>query len=187
MAASVRGARLHDLALPPCHSAHCHLGQSWLIGTACIAVLLGALACVRGTTQLRGWEATQPGMELSIEEHAGPHGEAVLALLYTVVTGKDYAIERRLPIDGLQGPPDLRLTARATRVLHLAAVLVDAPGTEHECALTLVPGEWRELRFDCFQPPVDDWTQISLLRLVDHTGELGGQGPVSLKLVGLPL
>jgi hypothetical protein len=126
-------------------------------------------------------------MELSIEEGAGPNGESVLALLYTVVTGLDYAIERRLPIEGLEGQPDLRLTARATRVLHLGVVLVDQRGVEHECALTLLPGQWRELHFDCFQPPVDDWAQISLVRLVDYTGSLGGQGPVSLKLVGLPL
>jgi hypothetical protein len=34
---------------------------------------------------------------------------------------------------------------------------------------------------------VDDWEHVAVVRLVDRTGGLGGQGPVSLKLVDLPL
>ena len=152
--------------------------------------LLGASlalgACARGGRELNGWRALQPGMELSVERGAGPRGEDVLALLYTIVTGQDYAVERRLPAQGLQGPVELRLSARATRVLHLACVVVDTAGVEHEAALTLLPGDWRELRFRDLQPPIGDWAQGEALRLVDRTGGLGGQGPVSLKLVGMP-
>jgi len=136
---------------------------------------------------LYGWKAVQRCVELSSEEGAGPEGETVLALLYTVAPGQDYAIERPMPIPRLQGRPVLRLMAKATRVLHLAVVLVDGQGQEHECARTLVPGNWRELNFGDFQPPVDDWAQITLVSVMDRTGGLGGQGPVSLKLVGLPL
>lgn len=149
--------------------------------------MLASTACARGGSELNGWHALQPGMELSTEPKAGPHGEAVFALLYTIVSGQDYAIERRMPIQGLQGRPGLRLWAKATRVLHLAVVLVDDAGQEHECALTLVPGDWRELGFYDFQPEVDTWAQIVAVRFVDRTGRLGGQGPVSLKLVGLPM
>jgi hypothetical protein len=153
-----------------------------LLGTALILT-----ACARGVQELYGWHALQPGTELSAEQRAGPNGEDVLALLYTVATGRDYAIERLLPAGVLHGKPSLPLWARATRVLHLAMVLVDDSGGEHECALTLLPGAWQELVFDGFEPPVDDWSQIVRIRLQDRTGGLGGQGPVSLKLAGLPL
>jgi hypothetical protein len=148
---------------------------------------LALTACARASNEFGGWRALQPGMELSGAERAGPQGQTGLALLYTVVPGQDYAIESRLPIGGLEGPPSLRLMAKATRVLHLAVVLVDDDGSQHECARTLLPGDWRELNCDAFQPPVGGWAQITTMRFVDRTGELGGQGPVSLKLVGLPL
>jgi hypothetical protein len=72
-------------------------------------------------------------------------------------------------------------------VLHLAVVLVDATGLEHEAARTLASGAWRDLRFDEFCPPLEDGADVRAIRIVDRTGTLGGQGPVSLKLVGLPL
>lgn len=153
-----------------------------LLGTA-----LMLIACARGVQELHGWHALQQGTELTAELGAGPHGEDVLALLHTVTTGSDYAIERQLPEGVLQGKPSLLLWARATRVLHLAVVLVDDNGAEHECALTLLPGSWQELIYDGFEPPVGDWGQIVRIRVEDRTGGLGGQGPVSLKLVGLPL
>jgi hypothetical protein len=151
-----------------------------------VSASLALGACARGGPEQNGWQALRPGMELSVERGAGPRGEDVLALLYTIVTGQDYAVERRLPAQGLQGPVELRLSARATRVLHLACVVVDRAGVEHEAALTLLPGDWRELCFRDLQPPIDDWAQAQTLRLVDRTGGLGGQGPVSLKLVGMP-
>lgn len=154
---------------------------------ALVVAMVALTACARGGSQLHGWSALQQGMELSSEVGAGPQGQTVLGLLYTIVPGQDYAIERRMPIDGLHGKPSLRLLANATRVLHLALVLVDDEGFEHESARTLSPGNWRELHYDMFQPPVDDWGQIVTVRLVDRTGGLGGQGPVSLKVVGLPL
>ncbi len=162
--------------------------MSWcgLAVLACGVILLALTACGRGSGELYGWKAVQPGVELSSEEGAGPEGETVLALLYTVAPGQDYAIERPMPIPGLQGRPVLRLMAKATRVLHLAIVLVDGQGQEHECAHTLVPGDWRDLTLSAFAA-IDDWAQVAILRLVDRTGGLGGQGPVSLKLVGLPL
>jgi len=148
--------------------------------------LLILTACARGGSELYGWYALQSGMQLSGEKGTGPQGQTVFALLYTITPGQDRAIERQMPIPGLQGRPSLRLWAKATRVLHLAFVLVDDQGQEHECARTLVPGDWRELNFDDFRPPVGGWVQIVTVRLVDRTGGLGGQGPVSLKLVGLP-
>jgi hypothetical protein len=126
-------------------------------------------------------------MELSSAEHPGPQGEPALALLYTIVTGQEYAVERRLPTGGLEGRLSLPLMAKATRVLHLVVVLLDDDDNQHECARTLLPGGWRELNCDTFQPPVGDWAQITTMRLVDRTGVLGGQGPVSLRVVGLPL
>jgi hypothetical protein len=126
-------------------------------------------------------------MEMSIEENAGPQGEPVLALLYTIRTGHHYAIQRSMPIPGLEGELGLQLWGKVTRVLHLALVLVDHDGREYECASTLVPGDWQELRFEEFRPTIGGWSQVSIVRLVDRTGGLGGQGPVSLKLVGLPL
>lgn len=154
-------------------------------------VLLAALgtlaACARGGPELRGWHASQAGMELSWEEGAGPQGEGVFALLYTVATGQDYAIERHTPIRGLQGQPRFCLLARATRVLYLTLVLVDHDGRQHECSRALLPGEWRKLCFHDFESPIDDWEHVAALRLVERIGSLGGQGPVSLKLVGLPM
>ncbi len=155
--------------------------------TSALLGLLALTACARGHIEVSGWRVMQPGMEISIEEGAGPQGEPVLALLYTIRTGHDYAIQRSMPVPGLEGEPRLYLWGKATRVLHLAVVLVDRDGREYECADTLVPGLWEELRFEEFRPSVGDWTQISIVRLVDRTGGLGGQGPVSLKLAGLPL
>lgn len=144
-------------------------------------------ACARGHAEVSGWRVMQSAMEMSIEEDAGPQGEPVLALLYTIRTGQDYAIQRGMPMPELEGKPALQLWGKATRVLHLALVLVDHDGREYECADTLVPGRWQELRFEEFSPSIGDWSQVSIVRLVDRTGGLGGQGPVSLKLVGLPL
>jgi len=126
-------------------------------------------------------------MELSLEPDGGPQGEPAMALLYTIVTGQDCAIERHVPGIDLEELPPLTLQARATRVLHLALVLVDAQGNSYECARTLRPGDWRSLEFGRFMPPAPDWGEVRLMRLEDRTGGLGGQGPVSLKLVGLPL
>ena len=152
------------------------------------AVVLALLAaCSRGSTELLGWRATRPGMELSLEPNGGPQGEPAIALLYTIVTGQDYAIERDVSGTRLEQRPGLTLHARATRVLHLALVLVDAQGNPYECARTLRPGDWRALEFGPFLPPAPDWGEVRLIRLEDRTGGLGGQGPVSLKLVGLPL
>jgi|GEM_PF-3232689 len=148
--------------------------------------LLTLTACARGSSELHGWRAMQSGMELSEEKGTGPQGQTVVALLYTIVPGQDYAIAHQMPIQGLQGRPSLRLVAKATRVLHLAFVLVDDKGQEHECARTLLPGNWRELSFDDFQPSAEDWARIKAIRFEDRTGGLGGQGPVSMKLVGLP-
>ena len=141
--------------------------------------------CARGGSELHGWRAMQPGMELSWEQGAGPQSQGALALLYTVATGQDCAIQRHMPVEGLQGLPNVRLWARATRILYLSLVLVDENGHEHECARTLSTGKWRELMFDDFQPPIQAWSQVTTLHLVDRIGSLGGQGPVSLKLAGL--
>jgi hypothetical protein len=107
--------------------------------------------------------------------------------LYTVATGQDYAIERAVLTNGWHGRPALLMSAKATRVLHLAVVLVDQQGQEHESARTLLPGDWQNLNFESFDPPLEDWQQVAVLRIVDRTGGLGGQGPVSLKLSVLPL
>ena len=154
----------------------------WLV---LLAMLLPS--CGGNGGQLRGWRALQSGTELGIDKGAGPQGEDVLAVLHTISTGHDYAIERSLAGIGLDGSPRLRLQARATRVLHLALVLVDSTGSEHECVRTLLPDGWRELACDSFEPHVGDWSDVVSMRLEDRTGGLGGQGPVSLKLVGLPL
>jgi hypothetical protein len=69
----------------------------------------------------------------------------------------------------------------------MALVLVDLAGQEHECVRTLLPDGWHELQFVGFLPSVGDWASVQAMRLVDRTGGLGGQGPVSLKLAGLPL
>jgi hypothetical protein len=162
------------------------LNRGLLCLSAVIALALVA-ACRRGSTELSGWKATRRGMELSLEPDGGPQGEPGMALLYTIVTGEDYAIERDVRGLDLIGPSALTLQARATRVLHLALVLVDAQGNSYECARTLRPGDWRSLEFGPFMPPAPDWGEVRLMRLEDRTGGLGGQGPVSLKLVGLPL
>jgi hypothetical protein len=152
----------------------------------CVVLSVGA-ACSKGESQLRGWHALQPGMEMRLESQAGPADETALALLYTITSGRDYAIERSLAGTGLSGRPELLLQAKATRVLHLALVLVDLAGQEHVCVRTLAPNGWRELQFTDWLPTIEDWASVQSMRLVDRTGGLGGQGPVSLKLVGLPL
>jgi len=153
---------------------------------ACLVLLLGLVACAVGSSQLNGWTALQPDTDLGVESNAGPNGEDVLSLLYTLYPGKEYAIEHPLPIAGLQGAPNLQLTARATRVLYLVVVLLDNDGQAHECARLLQAGDWCTLGFDAFEPAMDDWSQVTAIRLVDRTAVLVSQGPVSLKLVGLP-
>jgi hypothetical protein len=153
----------------------------------CTALVLFSLfGCAKGSTQLDGWNALQPAMELRAEPGRGPQGEPVIALLYALVPGTEYGIERQTPIPGLEGLPSLRLMAKATRVLYLAVVLLDSEGLEHKCTTLLQPGEWRALEFDAFQPAVADWSQITAIRFMDYTALLIGQGVVSLKLVGLP-
>ena len=154
---------------------------------AAAVILLALTACRQGSSELRGWRAVNPGVDLSVEKDPGPEDQEVLALLYTIATGQDDVIERAMPGDGWQGIPALRLWAKTTRVLHLAVVLVDEQGQEHESARTLNPGDWKILDFDGFDPPLEDWEQVAVIRFVDRTGGLGGQGPVSLKLSGLPL
>ena len=107
-----------------------------------------------------------------------------MALLYTMSTGEVYSIERPGSLPVLNGYPSLVLNARATRTLFLAVVLIDENGREYECSRTLSPGDWQTLRFDEFDGLAAD-TKIVLTRLVDRTAQLGSQGPVSLKLVGL--
>ncbi len=133
-----------------------------------------------------GWRALQPGMEQRLEVGAGPHGQDVLALLYTMSPGGTYAIERELSAGELNGPVELPLWGKATRVLHLAAVIVDERGVEHECALTLVPDDWRDLTMRFPSGPAS-WAAVRSIRLEDRTGLLGGQGPASVKIAGLPL
>jgi len=158
--------------------------RAWLVLGMALSV---CSACSKGVSELRGWRALQPGVEMRLEPRAGPAGQAALALLYTIAPGKDYVIECSLPVAGLSGRPELRLQARTTRVLHIALVLVDQAGQEHECVQTLLPDGWHELQFVGFLPDVGDWASVQAMRLVDRTGGLGGQGPVSLKLAGLPL
>jgi len=159
--------------------------QARVLLVALLALLLAA--CGHAASEASGWRALQSGMELSVETRGGPRGQDVLSLLYTIpVAGGDYAIERRMPVEGWQGRPALAVLASSTRVLFVAVVLVDREGREYECARTLLPAGWRELQFD-FQPGIDDWADVVTVRFVDRTGGLGGQGPVSLKLIGLPL
>ena len=157
---------------------------SLAIVRATFLCLWALAACARGGSELHDWHALQPEMELSWEDGTGPEGQDAFALLYTVATGQDYAIERAMPVRGLQGQSGLRIWAKATRVVYLAVVLVDDHGLEHECTRTLLAGRWRELRFDDFRPRIQDWDQVVTVRLVDRLGSLGGQGPVSLKLAG---
>jgi hypothetical protein len=160
--------------------------QSRALALGLMFMLLGLVACAKGSSQLNGWSALQPGMELWSEPGRGPHGEPVMALLYALVPGNEYGIERQMPIPGLQGRPSLQLMAKATRVLYLAVVLLDSEGNEHKSAALLQPGDWRALEFDAFQPAVADWSEIMAVRFMDYTAVLIGQGSVSLKLVGLP-
>jgi len=161
----------------------------WPTWRPLLTLIVAALAvsgCARGSGTLAGWRTVQPGMELALEQGDGPDGEDVLALLYTMATGQEYAIEHDMPIAGLVGAASVQLQGRSTRVLHLAIVLVDTEGREYECARTLRPDGWQVLAFDCFQPSPPEWSGVAKLRLVDRTAALGSQGPVSLKLVGLP-
>jgi len=153
----------------------------------CLALLLVATAgCAGGATELQGWTALQPGMELRSEPGRGPNGEDVVALLYALVPGNEHGIERPVPVSGWEGRPGLQLVARSTRVLYLAVVLLDGAGREFKSTAVLRPGDWRTLHFATFEPAVDDWSQVTTLRVMDYTGLLIGQGSVSLKLVGLP-
>jgi hypothetical protein len=149
-------------------------------------ILFSLVACAKGSSQLDGWKALRPGMELWSEPGRGPHGEPVIALLYVLVPATEYGIERQMPIPGLEGRPSLRLMAKTTRVLYVGVVLLDSQGHEHKSTTLLEPGEWRTLEFDTFEPAVADWSQITTLRFMDYTGLLIGQGSVSLKLAGLP-
>ena len=148
-------------------------------------LLLALVSCRQASSELYGWRARTPGVELYSEKEPGPGGQPVLGLLYTIATGQDYAIELPAPSGGWEGCPALHMWGKATRVLHLALVLVDEEGIEHRSTQTLLTGDWSELSFDAFEPPLENCRQVTLLRLVDLTGGLGGQGPVSLKLVGL--
>lgn len=178
------GAR-QSAAVPPVDFRAAKRFRAWVL-LALLPALLSFVACARGSREWNGWVALEPSIELRSEPGGGPGGESALALLYALVPGAEYGIERQMPIAGLQGRPSLRLMARATRVLYVAVVLVDDQGLEHECARYLQPGEWRTLDFDTFEPPVADWSRITAIRFVDRTGLLIGQGTVSLKLVGLP-
>jgi hypothetical protein len=151
------------------------------------AQLVAAGGCATRLSSAAGWRALQPGVDVRLDEGCGPDGASVLSVLYTVVPGSSYAIERSTPAGIAQAEPEVHLTLRATRVLHLAVVLVDEAGLEHEAARTLAAGGWRELRFAEFCPPMGDGADIRAMRIVDRTGALGGQGPVSLKVCGLPL
>ena len=136
---------------------------------------------------MAGWHAVQPEIDIELEDGLGAHEGPALSVLYTVVPGTSYAIERSM-MEGMgHGVPEVHLRLQATRALHLALVLVDDAGVEHEAARTLLPGGWRQMRFDDFCPPLENGTGVRAMRIVDRTGALGGQGPVSLKLIGLPL
>jgi hypothetical protein len=150
-------------------------------------VLLSLAACTAQSERAGGWRALDAGMDLTLEHKAGPQGQAALGLFYSITSGQICALEQQIASEGLVGLPPLRFWAKAARVLHLAIVLADDSGVEHECALTLAPGGWRELLCAEFLPPVSDWGAVRTMRVEDRTGMLGGQGPVSLKLAGLPL
>ena len=149
-----------------------------------LLLLISGSACKRGEPELAGWRATDPSTDLMLESGAGPSGEDVTALLYTMSSGGVYAIEHSGPPPMVNDRPSLVLQARATRALYLAIVLVDENGREYECGRSLTPGDWRMLRFDEFEGFAAG-TRVVLTRLVDRTAQLGSQGPVSLKLVGL--
>jgi hypothetical protein len=163
------------------------LDRSGALCIVCALCLLALAACAGGPAELNGWQATRPGIDMRLEAGAGPQGEAVVALLYTIATGEEYGIERSVGMPAQNAGFRLILQAKATRVLHLAVVVVDSSGREYASARTLVPDGWRELVFSDFGLLADDVAEITSIRLVDRTGSLGGQGPVSLKLVGLPM
>jgi hypothetical protein len=152
-----------------------------------VALLLQMGGCGTGVRSVSGWRALQPGVDIGLERGDGPDEMPVLSVVYTAVPGHDYAIERAVPAGMGRGEPEVHLRLQATRVLHLAVVLVDKEGLEHQAVRTLAPGHWRDVRFDGFCPPIEDGVGVRAMRLVDRTGGLGGQGPVSLKLVDLPL
>lgn len=158
--------------------------QLWLAGLMAVVLTISVAGCDRGRPELAGWRATDASTDLMIEPGAGPNGEDVMALLYTMSTGEVYVVERNGPPTLLNDRPSLTLQARATRALYLAIVLVDENGRKYECARNLTPGDWRTLRFDEFEG-FTTGTKIVLTQLVDRTAQLGSQGPVSLKLVGL--
>lgn len=155
-----------------------------LAGLLALMLIAIVAACARGGQELAGWRATDSSTDLMFESGAGPNGEDVTALLYTMSSGGVHVVEHNVPPPLVDGRPSLTLQARATRTLYLAVVLVDETGQEYECARNLIPGDWRTLRFDEFEG-LAPGTTIVLTRLVDRTAQLGSQGPVSLKLVGL--
>jgi len=127
--------------------------------------------------------ALRPEVEVWIEPDVGPAGEDALSLIYTVLTGQDYGIERPVQMSSADAGPVV-LLASATRVVPLSLVMLDASGAVHVCSRVVSPGTWTQVVFDC-PAPTDNIT-FTRMRLVDLTGSLGGQGPVSLKLIGLP-
>lgn len=159
-------------------------GAHVLIALTALLLLVAGSACDRGGPELAGWRATDPSTDLALEPESGPNGEDVAALLYSMSTGVVYVIERSGPPPLVNGLPSLSLQARATRTLYLAVVLVDEDGREYECGRNLSPGDWRTLGFDQFDGFAAG-TKVVKTRLVDRTAQLGSQGPVSLKLVGL--
>ena len=149
--------------------------------------MLGFAACAKGEPEVGGWRAQQPGVQMRLEAGAGPAGETALIVQYTIIPGRDYAIEFGEDGSGVLGERGLQLQAKATRVLHLALVLVGNEGQQHERVHTLLPNAWQALQFPGRIQAADGWEQVQALRLIDRTGGLGSQGPVTLKLAGLPL
>jgi hypothetical protein len=149
-------------------------------------ITLAITACDRGASELDGWRASDQGTDLWLEARSGPEGEDVLAMLYTMSTGTEYVIEREGPPPMRDGRPAVTLRARSTRTLYLTLALVDSSGQAYECSRILAPGEWRTLDFEQFSGDPGDGLDIVTMRLIDRTALLGSQGPVSLKLVGLP-
>jgi hypothetical protein len=152
-----------------------------------VAQLLLLGGCATRLSALAGWRALQAGINIRLDDGLAANRDSVLSVTYTIVPGRSYGIERPMQMAMGHGRPEVHLQLKATRVLHLALVLIDETGMEHEAARTLTPGGWRSLHFDDFCPPLEDGTGVRAMRIVDRTGALGGQGPVSLKLVGLPL
>ncbi len=163
-----------------------HRSRCLILVVLAAAQLVALNGCAARLPSAAGWHATEPGVALKLEG-GDPDGVLALSVVYTVATGRSYAIEHPAPAGIGQGQPEIDLYLTATRVLHLAVVLVDNAGIEHEAARTLASGGWRKLRFAQFCPPLQDGADVRAMRIVDRTGSLGGQGPVSLKIVGLPL